>query len=488
MRKAIVIGSGIAGIASALRLRKKGYNVHVFEAAEKVGGKLNSFHKDGFRWDMGPSLLTMPHLIDELFVLFRKKPSDYFTYQKQATVCNYFWNDGSKFSVNQSTNQFIIDASKEFNTPAVQLEKYINNSKKKYALTAPLFLEQSLHKARTYLSQKAAKAVSQLASLDIQKSLNELNSSSFSDPRLVQLFNRFATYNGSSPYKTPGIMSMIPTLEMQFGTFFPKGGMRSIVESLFHLCKEEGVQFHFNEAVTKIRHSGVSLQGVETAKGFYPAPVVVSNMDVFHTYTKLLPSLKAPKRTLSQERSSSAIIFYWGISQQFHQLDLHNIFFSSDYEAEFSSLFDKKDLAKDITIYINISSKYNKEDAPAGKENWFVMVNAPANVGQDWDKLRKQARDHVIQKLNRLLAVDLESLIESEEVLDPIKIEAKTSSYQGSLYGSSSNSKYAAFFRHPNFSSKINQLYFCGGSAHPGGGIPLCLNSAKITTQLIPQA
>ena len=167
-------------------------------------------------------------------------------------------------------------------------------------------------------------------------------------------------------------------------------------------------------------------------------------------------------------------------------LDLHNIFFSSDYKKEFESIFEKKELYNDPTVYLNITSKDVLNDAPKGCENWFVMINTPSNHGQDWDKLVKNLRSIVINKLSEKLGTSLKDKIECEEILTPITIENKTQSYMGALYGSSSNNKIAAFLRHPNFSNKIKNLYFCGGSVHPGGGIPLCLLSAKIVSEIIP--
>jgi diapolycopene oxygenase len=164
---------------------------------------------------------------------------------------------------------------------------------------------------------------------------------------------------------------------------------------------------------------------------------------------------------------------------------LHNVFFSQDYKKEFDSIFHTKQLSNDPTVYVNITSKMESLHAPAGKENWFVMINAPANIGQDWQELKQTLRKNVINKLSRLLGENIESLIETEHSIDPIMIEDQTASYMGSLYGTSSNSKLAAFFRNPNFTNTIKGLYFCGGSVHPGGGIPLCLKSAKILSDLI---
>ncbi|RKN80135.1 1-hydroxycarotenoid 3,4-desaturase CrtD [Ulvibacterium marinum] len=487
MAHAIVIGSGIAGIASALRLRKKGYEVTVMEANSYPGGKLHSMEKNGYRFDLGPSLFTMPHLVTELFELFDVRPEPYFSYFRKKTLCNYFWNDGTRFTAKSDMETFINDVSKVFGASEKSITRYLARNRRKYELTAPLFLEKSLHKVRSYISRDTVKAISNLPTLDINISLDDLNKRFFEHPKLVQLFNRYATYNGSSPFKTPGIMSMIPHLEMYYGTYFPKGGMHTITMSLYNLALSQGVRFSFNCKVSRINVAQGKASGVESPTGFHKADLVVSNMDVYPTYKNLLQGQKQPKQVLQQERSSSALIFYWGISRNFPELDLHNIFFSSSYSREFKAIFHERTLYEDPTIYVNITSKDEPSDAPKDHENWFVMINAPGNYGQDWDSLREKARNWIIQKLNARLNVDLESLITVEHVLDPMGIESNTSSYRGALYGAASNSKFAAFLRHPNFKSSIKNLLFCGGSVHPGGGIPLCLLSAKIIGDLAPK-
>jgi phytoene desaturase len=327
-----------------------------------------------------------------------------------------------------------------------------------------------------------------LSVLDINATLNDVNEKMIKEPKLVQLFNRFATYNGSSPYLTPGIMSMIPHLEQHFGTYFPKGGMHQITMSLYNLAKEIGVIFQFETKVEEIITENNQATGVKVNNHVIPFDIVVSNADVVPTYRKLLPKHKAPEKTLSQPRSSSALIFYWGIKHGFENLDLHNIFFSKDYQTEFDYIFNKKTVHNDPTVYINITSKDEPTDAPEGCENWFTMINVPSNTGQDWETIIKEARINILKKLSSLLNKDIEALIEYEFVLDPRGIESKTQSYQGALYGASSNNKFAAFLRHPNFKNSIKNLYFCGGSVHPGGGIPLCLLSGKIVSELIEKS
>ncbi len=488
MPKALIIGAGIGGIATALRLRHRGYDVTVLEANKYAGGKLHAIDLKGYRFDLGPSLFTMPQYVTELFELYGLNAAGYFEYHRKEVVCNYFWEDGTTFAALANKADFIQNAASTFTEPADKLKKYISNNQKKFDLTASLFLEKSLHKAATYLSSSTIKAILQLGSLHIARSLNDTNEHYFDNPKLVQLFNRYATYNGSSPYQTPGIMSMIPHLEMHFGTFYPKGGMHRISQSLYELAKLKGVDFKFDEKVEKIEVQNGKAIGLVSEKDRYQGDVIVSNMDVFPTYKRLLQDQEHPKKVLEQERSSSALIFYWGISREFPELDLHNILFSENYQEEFKAIFEQKTLYKDPTVYINISSKEEKTDAPDGHENWFVMINAPGNYGQDWEELKAKARIQIIEKINQLLQVDIEKLITVEHVLDPVGIENDTSSYRGALYGAASNNKFAAFLRHPNFSRKIKNLYFCGGSVHPGGGIPLCLLSAKIVGDLVPKA
>jgi phytoene desaturase len=263
--------------------------------------------------------------------------------------------------------------------------------------------------------------------------------------------------------------------------------MYSITTSLVKLAESLGVKFNYNSRVDEIALDSQKVKGIWFKDQLIEADTVISNMDVWFTYHQLLRTHPAlfPKKTLSQERSSSALIFYWGISKQFPQLDLHNIFFSADYKAEFDHIWQQKDIYNNPTVYLNISSKYKNDDAPEGCENWFVMINVPANVGQDWDKLIAGAKTNILSKLSKSLGEDISQLVISESVLDPRGIERRTSSYQGSIYGTSSNNKFAAFLRHANKSSKINGLYFCGGSVHPGGGIPLCLLSAKIVSEWV---
>jgi phytoene desaturase len=483
--KAVVIGAGVGGLSVAIRLALKGYEVDVFEKNSYPGGKLSFFEQDGYKFDAGPSLFTQPQHLYELFELAGEDINQYIKIDKVDIACRYFFEDGKIINAYADTKAFAAELKEKVNEDEQAVIKYLQGSAKLYNNVGRIFLQHSLHKRKTWLHRRIFPALATVRGPHLFGTLNGYNRSQFRSAEAVQIFNRFATYNGSNAYKAPGMLSLIPHLEMNEGTFYPKGGMISITNALFELAKKKGVRFHFNQPVDRIIHHEGKIRGVVVDHQNIHAHLVVSNMDVYFTYKSLLNDPDHSKKILRQERSSSALIFYWGIGKRFPQLHLHNIFFSKDYSTEFYHIFNRGKLFADPTVYINNTAFMEEGMAPAGKENWFVMLNAPANKGQNWDDLKQQGKTNILSKLSRLLGENIEKLIETEAILDPVNIETNTSSYMGSLYGTSSNSRMAAFLRHPNFSSSIKGLFFVGGSVHPGGGIPLCFCSAAIVDSFI---
>ncbi|MCP9237365.1 1-hydroxycarotenoid 3,4-desaturase CrtD [Lewinella sp. JB7] len=488
--KTAVIGAGIAGLAAAVRLAAAGHAVDVYETSDGPGGKLSEFSlPGGYRFDFGPSLFTMPQYVDELFVLAGEDPRDHFNYTRLPEVCRYWWPDGTRFTAPASTADLVRSAAETFDVPERAVREFMDTAARKYELTGRTFLEKSLHKASTWLDPQVAYAMLKIPGLDLFKSMHEVHEAALKDPRLVQLFDRFATYNGSNPYKAPGLLSMIPHFEHHFGAYLPAGGMYDIATSIYELGRRLGVRYHFNQRVDRIERAGTQVRGIQVNSKEIRYDTVVCNMDVWLAYDRLLPGARQPKITLNQQKSTSAVIFYWGIDRAFPELGLHNIFFSKDYAGEFSRLEDGS-LSDDVTIYVNVSSKLVAADAPPGHENWFVMVNAPADTGQDWEAMTARLRRRVVAALGKHLAPAsppawLERHIRTERTVTPPDIERLTGSHQGALYGTSSNNRMAAFLRHPNFSREIAGLYFLGGSVHPGGGLPLCLLSARIVADLV---
>lgn len=480
-----VIGAGVSGLAAAIRMQNKGYKVTVFEANPFSGGKCSSETKDGYRFDMGPSVFTMPHYVDELFILSGKDPRDHFNYLQLDPVYRYFFEDGTLLDAYHGKEKFAEQLAARTKDKKEDIIRYMEKSKTIYGLTEEVFLKNSLHKLRNFFTWPVFRGFLNFGKIGAFDTMNDTNQKSFKDTRLVKIFNRYATYNGSSPFLAPATLNVIAHVEIMKGAYYPEGGMVSITSSLAKLGKDIGVQFNYSTPVREILIENKKAVGVRTDHGTEIFDIVISNMDVYNSYKKLMPGIQRPTKTLDQPKSSSGIIFYWGIKKEFKELGLHNIFFAENYEEEFDTLFRKKVIYHDPTIYVNITSKHTPTDAPPGCENWFAFINVPNNQGQDWDAFIAEARENMIRKVNRVLKTDIRPLIESEMVFDPRIIESRTSSAFGAIYGNSSNNKFAAFLRHANFSREIKNLYFCGGSVHPGPSIPLCLLSAKITTDLI---
>lgn len=484
MKKAAVIGAGIGGLGAAVRLAKAGYEVTVFEANGFAGGKINSRQIGPYRFDMGPSVFTCPDYVKELYDLCGKDFNE-FEYQKLPETFTYFFPDGQQFKLPNKKEELLDVLVSQLGENRADLEKYLNKAAKNYRLIAPLFIESSLHKWSHLMNKHLLSALWNLPSYKLNSTMDEENRKAFKNPKTVQLFNRFASYNGSSPFETPAMLNMISHLELNDGAYLPKNGMVQIAEKVKELAIEQGVKFVFNTRIDSIIVENKKATGVKYGATIFHADVVFSNMDIAYTYTKLMPEQKRPEKILKQEKSSSAVVFYLGVRKNFKQLGVHNIFFSEDYKEEYQHIFHKKEIYHDPTIYLNITSKEVKRDAPADGENWFLMINSPINVGQDWETYTRQLRQIMIDKVSHALGEDIHQYIEVEDVMNPVLIEDWYSGKQGSIYGNSSNSKFAAFYRHANFSKAIKNLYFVGVTVHPGGGIPLALNSAKIAVRCL---
>ncbi len=480
-----VIGAGISGIAASIRMRNKGYKVTVYEANSFPGGKLSTETNNGYRFDMGPSVFTMPQYVDELFRISGKEPREHFNYIQLDPVYHYFFEDGTRLDSYHGKEKFAEQLASKTGDSKEDIIKYLDKTETIYKLTEEVFLKNSLHRLRNFFTWPILRGILNFGKIGAFDTMNGANEKAFKDHRLIKIFNRYSTYNGSSPYLSPATLNVIAHVEIVKGAFYPVGGMFSITDSLVKLAKDIGVEFKFSTPVREILIENKKVTGVRTDHGKEAHDIVISNMDVYNSYQKLMPAVKKPVKSLDQPKSSSGIIFYWGIKKEFSELGLHNILFSENYEAEFDTIFSKKTIYHDPTIYLNITSKHTPTDAPPGAENWFSFINVPNNSGQDWNKLVDEAREHMINKINRILKTDIRPLIDAELVFDPRVIEKRTSSAFGAIYGNSSNNKFAAFLRHANFSKDIKGLYFCGGSVHPGPSIPLCLLSAKITTGLI---
>lgn len=484
-KNVVIIGAGIAGLASAIRFAGRGYRVEVFEKEQQAGGKMGELSWNGYRWDTGPSLFTLPGEVEKLYRLAGQDMQHYLPYTRLGLVTRYFWEDGTVLNSWGDPQRFSEEAEKVTGESSEKVTRYLEHKRVIYDLVSGVFIRSPFNRLSTYLSKGFRRALLQVRKIDPLRTMHEANSKWFASTHLVQLFDRYATYNGSDPGQAPATLTMIAHLEHSLGAFFPERGMYSIAGELRKLAEKLGVRFHFSSPVEQIILEGKQVRGIVSGGEKVYADLVISDVDIHILYSKLLPDVPFPRKYFSQPRSSSALIFYWAMDRKFPRTDLHNIFFAENYAEEFEYLFKRKEFYSDPTVYLYISSKKVSGDAPDNGENWFVMVNVPENNGQDWVVYTTKLREAVLQKLERNLGVSVRKHLLFEYTRDPVSIEEITGSWKGSLYGSSSNTRMAAFSRHPNNRRQLKNLYFAGGSVHPGGGIPLCLASAEIVDVLV---
>lgn len=486
-KRVAVIGAGIAGLSTAARLASCGYVVDVYEKNAEPGGKARVLSGGGFRFDKGPSLLTMPFVFEKHFTDVGEDMQDFLRVERLKLNCKYFYPDSTIINAYAEQEHFCEEIGNKTTDEPQRVMRFFEHCKMVYDMTAELFLFNSPLLTFKKPSVNNLHTLMHLSNTGMFRTLDKTNRNFLCDSKSIQLFNRYATYNGSSPFRAPATFTIIPHVEFTFGAYNVNDGIYAIPDALFRLARKEGARFQFNSEVQRIVHKHHRVRALVVNGKTRNYDVIVSNTDVHTTYRCLLEDTGSVMAKLyaRKEPSSSALVFYWGVKGEFDNLQVHNIFFSRDYRKEFYELFNEKICPQDPTIYINITSKYVPTDAPKGYENWFVMINAPYLNGQDWPREIAQARQRIVEKLNRILDIDVNTKIVFEAMLTPHDLKRETGSSRGSIYGMSSNSLTGAFLRQQNKSLIYKGLYFCGGSAHPGGGMPLAVLSGSMTAELV---
>lgn len=453
--KVAVIGAGVGGLAAAALLARAGASVTLFEKNERVGGKLGWLEIDGYTWDTGPSLLTMPHVFRQLWAQLGRRLEDDLTLVPLPITCRYRWADGT-----------VIDEDAAF-WQRPDVARFLSYARGLYEISAEAFLENPLgewHRQLTWANLPKLRHLPKIASF---QTLDATVRRFFGhDPHLVQLFARFATYNGSSPYKTPAAFNIIAYVEAHFGGWYVRGGLFEIARALERIGRELGVEIRLGEEVAAL------------PPGF---DATVCNQDVLSA-TPRFHGRSLPAR----EMSMSGFVLYLGVAREYPHLAQHNICFSSDYPAEFRQIFAGQP-ADEPTIYVAIHSKADPARAPVGCENWFVLVNAPAQRGGErWPEEAAAYGDRIIERLEtRFGCAGLREAIRVRRHFTPADFETRYRAQAGSLYGFASHGVRAAFQRPAMAPKDRPGFYFVGGSTHPGGGLPLVILGAQMAVKKI---
>lgn len=487
-KSVIIIGAGIGGLSSAIRLQASGYQVTLLEKNAQVGGKMYQLERDGFRWDTGPSVITMRHVFEDLFASAGRRLEDYLTLLPVHPLTRYFYPDGVVLDAVSDLSQMANNIARINPRDVEGYLAYLAYAARIHRITSDVFI----YNRPPTLASFARVPVQDWLKADPLRVMSQAINQHVKSPHLRQLLGRFATYVGGSPYLAPATLNVIAHVELTGGVWYPQGGIYQIAQALQRLALELGVNIRTHAPVAQILHQARRITGVRLESGeVLAAQALVCNADVIRAFSELLSEDTASRQRFDalrqQALSGSGFLLLLGLDNDYANLAHHNIFFSADYHAEFDAIFKQGVMPDDPTIYVAITSKTDPDHAPSPQHaNWFVMVNAPALSDKfQWDDATRQRyRDLVLDKLQRF-GLTIRPHILSETILTPHDLAHMNGAWQGALYGASANSKFTVFRRPHNRSRDLHGLYFAGGTTHPGGGVPMVMLSGKVAAELL---
>ncbi len=474
----VVIGAGIGGLTAAIRLARLGHPVTVLEQIDRPGGKMGEWREAGFRFDTGPSVVTMRHVIERVFQEAGRRLEDYLDLTPLRPITRYHWRDGVVLDALQDEEAMCAEIARINPREVDGYRKFMRYAAELHRVVSRPFLYSRQPGWRDLIRLPLVDALK----IDALRTMHQAIRAHFRDPHLIQLFSRFATYNGSSPYRAPATLNVIAHVEMAQGAWYPRGGVYQIALALERLARELGVEIRYRSRVHKIEVVSGKVTGVALEDGAcLSAQVVVANADVSDVYRHLLGNPLLAQRGQRQasrlEPSCSGFVMLLGATRQTPHLAHHNIFFSDDYPAEFAAIFEQRIPPPDPTLYLCITSKTDPDHAPAGCENWFALVNAPyLSPAYDWARNGGAYAAH-LKEVMRGWGLDAGDALPVEKIYTPLRLQAMYGGNAGAIYGFSSNTRTAAFQRPDNRARDVRGLYFASGSAHPGGGVPLVMLS-----------
>lgn len=484
----VIVGAGLGGLAAGIRLALAGHRVRILEKNARVGGKLNLVEDDGYTFDTGPSLLTMPWVARDLWAAAGRNADDVLDIRPVDPVCRYRWRDGTVWEHRTALSELLAEITRLEPRDAQGFLRFLARAGEIYRATADPFLLAPFQGIRDFITPRFLRDV---AALDPLSTVAQAVDRHFRSRYLRQVFYRYATYTGSSPYRAPATFCVIPYIEFAEGGWYLGGGMYSLAREMLRLALELGVDVETGAEVVDVEVRDRMATGVRLAGGRrVTADRVVINVDALHGLRHLI----APehRRVFSNQRveryepSCSGFVLLLGIDRDYPELAHHNIYFSADYPAEFKAIFDLGVPAPDPTLYVAVTARSDPGHAPTGHLNLFVLVNAPATGPRvDWEREGDGYRDLVVRRLEQAGLADLRRHIRFERRITPADFAERYGAWRGAIYGPASNSRRAAFVRPPLRSPDVAGLYFAGGSTHPGGGIPLVILSGRAVAAAI---
>ena len=489
--KVIVIGAGLGGLSAAISLKAEGYDVSIYEKNDRIGGKLNLMEKEGYTFDLGPSIFTLPQFFEDLFQRAGRKMSDYVQLDPVTPHWRNLFEDQPSIDLYQEPDLMRAELAKldgDADKHWQEFTAFLEYARGQYEIVDEGYFRQGLDNLWEFVKHYNFKLLG--GKIDYRNSMADSIADRFSDPQLRQIFEYFIKYVGSSALDSPGYMNLMPIIQFDYGLWYVRGGMYQLAEGLRKLIDELEIDVHLNADVRQITKNGSTVTGIELADGSHrQADIVVSNMEVIPTYKHLLnEEVKFTKKLERFAPACSGIVLHLGTDREFPQLAHHNFFYSNNQHKHFDTVFKKGQLPDDPTIYVVAPTRSDPTKAPAGCDNIKILPHIPPldeNSGithEDYVALK----DRCIDKMERCGLKGLRQSIVVEDLLTPVDIERMYRSNRGSIYGVVTDWKRNYGFKAPKTSSKYRNLYFTGGSTNPGGGMPMViLSGQKVADRIV---
>jgi phytoene desaturase len=484
----VVVGAGFGGIASALRLAAKGYRVTLIDRLPMLGGRARVFEKDGFRHDAGPTVITAPFLIEELFELFGKRAADYFALKPLTPWYRfYFDEDGSTFDYGGTLDETLAEMRRVEPKDAGGYLRMLAHSKKLFDAGFTELAGQPFHNPLTMIRQ-----IPRLVTLGSHRSVWGFVSKYFRSPKLRQALTIQPLLVGGSPFDTTSIYGLIHYLERKWGVFYAEGGTGAIVSALGKLMKEEGIDVRLRTTVSSVAIENRRAAGVRLDTGeLVPASVVVSDADPMHLFESMVPrsaqSWSARVKRRTARLSMGLFLLYFGTKRQYPDLARHTIWLGRRYKGLLDDIFKRKILAEDFSLYIHRPTATDPSFAPAGCDSFYVLCPVPNLKSQiSWAEEAPRLRDRIVAGLERTVMPGLSETITAEMMLTPEDFKTDYLSYAGAGFSIAPHFTQSAYFRFHNKAEGVRNLFLAGAGTHPGAGIPGVICSAKVLDRLVP--
>lgn len=486
-KKILVVGAGLGGLATAVALAQKGFQVEIHERNDRIGGKLNVLHEQGFSFDLGPSILTLPHLFSPLFESTGKTLGDYIEMQRLDPQWRNFFEDGTTLDLWEQKQAMQQELARFGPETYTQYCDFIDYSKEQYDIVDRGYFAEGLD---TFWDFVKFYGLSQAGGFDYFNSMAGGIGKRLANPYLRDIMEYFIKYVGSSAYDSPGFMNLMPNIQLEHGLWYVKGGLYGIAKAFEKRLSELGVTVHLESEVQEILKDNRRVSGIRATQSgatrTIQADYVVSNMEVIPAYRELLGEGDSFLKKLEKyEPACSGIVLHLGVKKLYPQLAHHNFFYSKNQEKHFHRVFRQGELPNDPTIYLVAPTRSDATQAPAGHDNLKILPHIPYINGKFTHEDCVKLKDLVIDKLERMGLTDLRKNIVVEDFWTPFDIEKRYRSNKGSIYGVVSDRFKNFAFKAPKQSSKYRNLYFAGGSVNPGGGMPMVVLCGRHVARLI---